>query len=114
MYRHTVKRRSRLFVVLGVGGALLLGAVVLRGPLKRAARETLRLVRASQEPRKAKPLAPLAPAQLRRPRTAPHPLPRTRSARGTEPRPSQFEVEHTAQDVPMFDADDLTFVEDGQ
>jgi hypothetical protein len=75
--------------------------------------------------RKAKPLAPLAPAQLRRPRTAPSPLPRSRSARGTEPRnpalPERdpvvrgrqaFEVEHTAQDIPMFDADEMTFIED--
>lgn len=64
--------------------------------------------------RPKKALAPIAPQHLRRPRTAPHPLPRTRSARGTEPRPKQFEAEHTAQDVPMFDADDLTFIEDGQ
>lgn len=79
-------------------------------------------------PRKARPLAPLAPAQLRRPRTAPQPLPRVRSARGTEPRnpalPERdtaphiargrqpFEVEHTAQDIPMFEADEMTFVED--
>jgi len=79
--------------------------------------------------RKAKPLAPIAPAQLRRPRTAPSPLPRSRSARGTEPRnpalPERdtaphvttrgrqaFEVEHTAQDIPMFEADEMTFVED--
>lgn len=84
---------------------------------------------AIETPRKARSLAPIAPAQLRRPRTAPSPLPRSRSARGTEPRnpalPERdtaphvttrgrqaFEVEHTAQDIPMFDGDDLTFVED--
>jgi hypothetical protein len=65
-------------------------------------------------PRKAKPLAPIAPMQLRRPRTAPSPLPRVRSARGTEPRPSQFDVEHTAPEAPMFDADEVTFLEDAE
>jgi hypothetical protein len=51
---------------------------------------------------------------LRRPRTAPSPLPRTRSARGTEPRPRQdfVDVEHTAPHAPHFESDDVTFVED--
>lgn len=64
-------------------------------------------------PRKAKPLPPIAPVQLRRPRTAPSPLPRTRSARGTHPRPNQFEVEHTARETSVFELDDPTFIEDG-
>lgn len=64
-------------------------------------------------PRKAKPPAPIAPVNLRRPRTAPSPLPRVRSARGTEPRPNQFDVEHTAPEAPMFEVDDPTFLEDG-
>ncbi|HEX2874825.1 MAG TPA: glycoside hydrolase family 44 protein [Polyangiaceae bacterium] len=51
-----MKRSKRLAWGLGLIGAVLLGAIALRGQLKRAARETLRLVRASQEPRKAKPL----------------------------------------------------------
>lgn len=84
---------------------------------------------AAVEPPARKAIAPIAPAQLRRPRTAPSPLPRSRSARGTEPRnpalPERdttphmttrarqaFEVEHTAQDIPMFDGDDFTLVED--
>lgn len=50
-----MKRPLRLALVLGLGG-LLASAVVLRGPLKRAARDTLRLLRPAQEPRTAKPL----------------------------------------------------------
>ncbi len=69
--------------------------------------------------RKAKPLPPIAPVQLRRPRTAPAPLTRARAARGTEQgshspiAANAFDVDHTAQDAPVFDADELTFVEDG-
>lgn len=64
-------------------------------------------------PARKKPLPPIAPVQLRRPRTAPAPLTRTRSARGTEPRNTSFDVEHTAPDAPMFEVDDPTFLEDG-
>jgi len=68
---------------------------------------------AVEPPRRAKPVAPIAPLQLRRPRTMPSPLARTRSARGTEPRPHHgFDVEHTAADAPMFELDDPTFLED--
>jgi hypothetical protein len=63
--------------------------------------------------RKAKPLPPIAPAQLRRPRTTPAPLARTRSARGTGPRHTAFDVEHTAAEAPMFELDDPTLLEDG-
>ncbi len=66
-------------------------------------------------PRKAKPLPPIAPVQLRRPRTTPAPLARTRSARGTESRPRHqaFDVEHTAPDASVFELEDPTFLEDG-
>jgi hypothetical protein len=72
--------------------------------------------------RKAKPVAPVAPLQLRRPRTAPAPLARGRAARGTEqgarssiasPPPStSFDIDHTAPDSPVFEVDELTFVEE--
>ncbi len=61
-----------------------------------------------------RPPAPIAPVQLRRPRTTPAPLARTRSARGTEPRRRHagFDVEHTAAEAPAFELDDPTFIED--
>ena len=66
---------------------------------------------AVEPPPKARPAPPIAPLQLRRPRAIPAP---GRSARGTEPRPrhNAFDVEHTAPDVPMFEVDDPTFLED--
>lgn len=66
--------------------------------------------------RKARPVPPVTPLQLRRPRTTPAPLSRTRSPRGTEPRPrprhDAFDVEHTAAEAPSFELDDPTFLED--
>lgn len=70
--------------------------------------------------RKQKPLPPIAPVQLRRPRSGPAPVLRgSRMARGTEQgaraaaATSSFDVEHTAPEAPMFEVDDPTFLEDG-
>lgn len=70
--------------------------------------------------RKQKPMPPIAPVQLRRPRSGPAPVLRgSRMARGTEQgartaaTTSSFDVEHTAPEAPMFEVDDPTFLEDG-
>lgn len=64
--------------------------------------------------RKARPAPPIAPLHVRRPRTAPAPLARDRAARGTERSPRQsFDLDHTAKDAPVFELEDVTFLEDG-
>jgi hypothetical protein len=54
----------------------------------------------------------VAPRVIRRPRSEPSPLPRTRAARGTQGRSREFDsIEVTHRESPTFDADDHTTVE---